>query len=48
MNRYTGFNARNNMLALAFSVMMSITLIAAAGVPDVAIAAPVSLVTPSA
>ncbi len=45
MNSYTGFNARNNMLAFICSVMMSITLIAAAGVPDVAVAAPAPVVT---
>ncbi len=48
MNSYNGHNARNNMLAFVFSVMISITLIAAAGVPDTAIAAPLSPVTKSA
>ena len=48
MNSYNGFNARSTALAFVFSVMISITLIAAAGVPDAAIAAPLSPVTQSA
>jgi hypothetical protein len=45
MNSYNGFNARNNTLAFVFSILISVTLLAAAGVPEVAVAAPAPVVT---
>lgn len=45
MNSYNGSNARNTTLAFVLSLLVSTTLLAAAGIPDVAVAAPAPVVT---
>ena len=40
MNNYNGSNSRNSAVAIVLSVFVSFTLLASAGVPKTAVAAP--------